>query len=143
MTAPHLEEIHGERLSLRQAAKRYGLEYATVADRWRKGDRGERLVRALDKGNARAPGTNTDLAQMNAERDSKRDLQRKAHAAREARETARRARLLAARAAHAAELARPFISAELLSDEERRRVRQSIVGRQRWWTVDSAYMGTR
>src|SRR3990172_5503091 len=112
MTAPHLEDIHGERLSLRQAAKRYALEYATVADRWRKGDRGERLVRALDKGGVRAPSTNTDLAQMNAERDTKRDLQRKTHAAREARETARRARLLAMRVEHAAAFTRPFISAE-------------------------------
>lgn len=143
MTTPHFLDIAGRRYTLREAARVYSLQYATVMDRYRKGDRGVWAVRPLDKGGKAKAGTNTDLAQMNVERDTKRALARRAYEAKRAKADARALRLRQIRAQHAAELARPLIATHLLSRQERAQIRQSIVGRQRWWTVDSAYTGTR
>lgn len=139
MSGPHYVSIAGRRLTLRQASKESGIEYATVADRYRKGDRDERVVRPLDKGGRRRAGENTDLAQMNEYRDAKREIQRRAHERKRARLERQQAVLRAIREAHAALLSAPLIAPGLLSDEERVAVRRSIVGRQRWWAVDSAY----
>lgn len=133
MTTPHHLDIAGRRYTLREAAKVYSLQYATVADRYSKGDRGEWAVRPLDKGGKAKAGKNTDVAQMNVERDLKRDRQRIAHEAKRVKMDARALKLRQIREQHAALLSSPLIAASLLSSQERKEIRESIVGRQRWY----------
>lgn len=136
MTIARIVHIDGEPFTLRQLAKRSGIAYPTICRRYHIGDRGEELIRPLSPG--RQTKQQVDLAEMH---DTKRDLRRQQHEVKRAKEEARAVRLQELREQRAALLARPFISADLLSDEERRRVRLSIVGRQRWWSVDSSYTG--
>lgn len=136
MTIPRLVTIDAETFTLRQLAKRSGIAYPTICRRYHIGDRGEELIRPLMPG--RQTKQQVDLAEMH---DTHREERRREHAAKRAKEEARRVRLLELRALHAAELARPLISAGLLSRTERKEIRENVVGRQRWWTADSAYIG--
>lgn len=138
MTTPRIIEIDGEFFTLRQLATRSGIAYPTICRRWSTGDRGTDIIRPLHPG--RQTKQQIDLAQMH---ETKRDSKRLQREAKRAKEDAQQARLRELREQRAALLARPLIAANLLSGEEREQIRQSIVGRQRWWTVDSAYVGTR
>jgi hypothetical protein len=138
MSRSHYLDIAGRRYTLREAAKAYSLQYATVMGRYRKGDRGIDAVRPLDKGGKKTNGTNTDLAQMDADRDLKRDRQRRAHEAKRAKTDARALKLRQIREQLAAELAKPLAGLTLPPPAEREKIRQGVIGRQRWWGLDSA-----
>lgn len=136
MTIARIVEIDGEQFTLRQLAMRSGIAYPTLCRRWHTGDRGADIIRPLHPG--RQTKQQIDLADMHTTR---RDLKRQLRQAKLVKEEAQRARLRELREQRAALLARPLIAANLLSGEEREEIRQSIVGRQRWWTADSSYTG--
>lgn len=130
--------LDGKPMNMVELAAHTGKSYYLLSDRYHSGDRDEDLLREVGaprkrkverKVHARkglGPFHHAPKRQLNTER---------AQLEREARERVK-AGLVAAFSA-------PLIAASLLSSEERREIRESVVGRQRWWTADSAYMGTR
>lgn len=119
-----------------QLAAATGLSYYVISDRYLSGDRDEDLIRPLNAPRTRKkpPAPRRDFG------PTRHTQKRKPNAA---RTEARRAAVERAKAEHAAVFCAPLIAASLLSSEERKQIRESILGRQRWWTVDSAYMGAR
>ena len=140
MTTP--VDYYGNSVSLRQLATLTGIKQCTLKARHDIGDRGERLWRPLDPA-ARTKTVNaeqrTDLEDGKRVLHSKRDQDRQRQSTRDDRNRLRAEHLAAIRAAHAEAMKQPLIAADLISTGEREAIRANVIGKQRFWTVDSAY----
>lgn len=122
-------DYHGEVLTLAQLSACTGLSKDCLDRRYRQGDRGERLWRPLDS-MKRSAGTHGAEAT-----NIKREQQAAQHARIQTRQQRERQAQERARVERDAELGRALIAVELLSSEERREIHESVIGRQRWFSI--------
>lgn len=136
-------DYHGRSVRLSELAKLTGVSLGTLQSRHEKGDRGERLWRPLERTRRLGPTSQQyDMVDGKRIEASKREQDRRRQTLRQDRNRLRAERLAAVRAEHAEALKRPLIAKELLSKWEREAIHESVQGRQRWWTADSAYLVT-
>lgn len=138
-------EYNGKGLKLKQLAGVTGLTYHCLVGRYQSGDRGGDLVRPLGAKSSRqlerARLKAEEAAKSRKEVGSARHHHAKPKPKNQEREETRLRKLHEVREQHSAVFSQSLIAANLLSNKEREQIRQSIVGRQRWWTADSAYTG--
>lgn len=126
--------LDGKPMNMVELAAHTGKSYYLLSDRYHSGDRDEDLIRDVGaprkrrvegKVHARkglAPFHHAPKRELNAERTQKeRDAR--------AREKAGLAEVFLP----------PLIGEDVLSPDERKEIRQSVIGRQRWWSLDGAH----
>jgi len=139
-----IADYHGKSLTLGELASATGIKRATLQRRYEEGDRDAHLWRPLERmrSHSNAVDTFSQRADLQAQRcaeHSKRERQRQEQAARNERNRMRAERLADAKRQHAEAFAQPLIAADLLSKREREAIRANVIGKQRFWTLDSSY----
>lgn len=137
-TIPITVPFDGRPVTLMELGRITGLKYETLSARYHKGDRGERLIRPLE---VNGPATieteqNEDLKHRRRVLEFTRIKEAERAAQQRQRELDRR-ELRARAAAAVAATAQPLITGELLTDAERKIIRERVrLSGQRSWRRD-------
>lgn len=127
-------EYRGRKVTLLQLSELTDINECTLASRYRKGDRGEHLVRPLYDGKRDA--NDDDSSPANAD-PRRRQIQEDERSRRQDRRQQNETKRKEAIDAHRAAFSKPLIASDLLSEQERAEIRANVVGRQRWYSMTS------
>lgn len=138
--------IRGETMSLADAGRRYGIKKSTLRERYWRGDRGEQLIRPLQKpgpvkaGKQREQRKVTKLADLDDMLNVKRERERLARERKQRLQRRRADALEQMRRLHAQAFSRPLISRDILTPAERQKERDRVnySGQRRWCITGAA-----
>jgi len=124
--------LDGKPMNMVELAAYTGKSYYLLSDRYHSGDRDEDLIREVGAPRKRQQPRVPQKDSVAIHRLRKRQPNAE-------RVEARRAAIERTKAAHAAAFSAPLIEHELLTRTERKEIRESVIGRQRWWGLDGVH----